>query len=135
MMENMPKKRPRLRRQFTPDFKAEIVDLCLRGDRSVPEIVKDFDLTETAVRLWLAQADESHQPKDLSEERAGRTRRAEAGKPPPAGGHRDPQAGHGFLGEGDPVTVDPFIEVEKHAGHSVKRPCDLLKVSRSAYYQ
>ncbi|MFF8265589.1 transposase [Streptomyces virginiae] len=65
MMENMPKKKPRLRRQFTPDFKAEIVDLCLRGDRSVPEIVKDFDLTETAVRLWLAQADESHQPKDL----------------------------------------------------------------------
>ncbi|GGQ43236.1 MULTISPECIES: transposase [Streptomyces] len=71
MMENMPKKKPRPRRQFTADFKAEIVEMCLRGDRSVPEVVKDFDLTETAVRLWLAQADESHQPKDLErDERA-----------------------------------------------------------------
>ncbi|MFE5828587.1 hypothetical protein ACFQ7B_43710, partial [Streptomyces erythrochromogenes] len=33
--------------------------------------MKDFDLTETAVRLWLAQADESHQHKDLErDERA-----------------------------------------------------------------
>ncbi|MFD0378306.1 transposase [Streptomyces sp. NPDC127112] len=51
--------------QFTADFKAEIVDLCLRGDRSVPDVCKDFDLTESAVRLWLAQSDASHQPKDL----------------------------------------------------------------------
>jgi putative transposase len=32
------------------------------------------------------------------------------------------------------VTVHPFIEAEKHAGHSVKRACELLKVSRAAYY-
>ncbi|MFJ8015099.1 transposase [Streptomyces sp. NPDC096339] len=53
----MANRRPRRpRRQFTPEFKAEIVELCRRGDRSVPEVVKDFDLTETAVRLWVAQA-------------------------------------------------------------------------------
>ncbi|MEW2418914.1 IS3 family transposase [Streptomyces sp. NPDC046866] len=33
------------------------------------------------------------------------------------------------------MTVDPFIEAEKRAGHSVKRACELMKVSRSAYYQ
>ncbi|WCD91007.1 hypothetical protein KPP03845_107436 [Streptomyces xanthophaeus] len=32
------------------------------------------------------------------------------------------------------MTVDPFIEAEKQAGHSVKRACELMKVSRSAYY-
>jgi putative transposase len=32
------------------------------------------------------------------------------------------------------VTVHPFIEAEKRAGHSVKRACDLLKVSRTAFY-
>jgi putative transposase len=32
------------------------------------------------------------------------------------------------------VTVHPFIEAEKRAGHSVKRACELLKVSRAAYY-
>ena len=40
----------RKRRSFTPEFKAEIVDLCRRGDRSIGQIAKDFDLTETAVR-------------------------------------------------------------------------------------
>ena len=43
-------KKPRKRRSFTPEFKAEIVDLCLLGDRSIGQIAKDFDLTETAVR-------------------------------------------------------------------------------------
>jgi transposase InsO family protein len=31
--------------------------------------------------------------------------------------------------------VDPFIEAEEVAGHSVKRCCELLEVSRSAYYE
>ncbi|MEU9148951.1 transposase, partial [Streptomyces sp. NPDC048349] len=65
MMENMANRKPRRpRRQFTPEFKAEIVELCRRGDRSVPEVVKDFDLTETAVRLWVAQAQgQDNEPK------------------------------------------------------------------------
>jgi histidinol phosphatase-like PHP family hydrolase len=45
-MESMGKK-PRRRRSFTPEFKAEIVELCLRGDRSVGRVAKDFGLTET----------------------------------------------------------------------------------------
>jgi transposase len=55
-MESMGKK-PRRRRSFTPDFKAEIVDLCQRGDRSVGQVAKDFDLTETAVREWVKQSE------------------------------------------------------------------------------
>ncbi len=50
-MESMGKKKPRrLRRSFTPEFKAGIVGLCRRGDRSVGQVAKDFELTETAVR-------------------------------------------------------------------------------------
>jgi putative transposase len=33
------------------------------------------------------------------------------------------------------MTVWPFIEAEKAEHHSVKRACELLEVSRSAYYQ
>jgi putative transposase len=33
------------------------------------------------------------------------------------------------------VKVDPFIEAEEAAGHSVKRCCDLFEVSRAAYYE
>jgi len=55
-MESMGKK-PRRRRSFTAEFKAEIVELCQRGDRSVGQVSKDFDLTETAVREWVRQAE------------------------------------------------------------------------------
>ena len=54
-MESMGKK-PRPRRSFTPEFKAEIVELCSRGDRSVGQVASDFDLTETSVREWVKQA-------------------------------------------------------------------------------
>jgi transposase len=57
IMESMGKKKPRPRRSFTPVFKAEIVELCQRGERSVGQIARDFDLTETAVREWLRQAE------------------------------------------------------------------------------
>ncbi|MEW9551173.1 transposase [Nonomuraea sp. NPDC050783] len=53
----MGKKKPRPRRSFTPEFKVEIVELCRRGDRSVGQVAKDFDLTETAVRQWMRQAE------------------------------------------------------------------------------
>jgi putative transposase len=33
------------------------------------------------------------------------------------------------------VKVDPFIEAEKVAGHSVAKACGLLEVSRAAFYQ
>ena len=56
-MESMGKKKPRPRRSFTAEFKAEIVELCQRGDRTVGQVAKDFDLTETAVREWLKQAE------------------------------------------------------------------------------
>ena len=33
------------------------------------------------------------------------------------------------------MKMDPFIEAEEVAGHSVKRCCELFEVSRAAYYQ
>src|SRR5579863_635360 len=56
-MESMGRKKPRPRRSFTAEFKAEIVEQCQRGDRSVGQVARDFDLTETAVREWVKQAE------------------------------------------------------------------------------
>jgi transposase len=53
IMETVGKKKPRPRRSFTPEFKAEIVDACRRGDRTIGQVARDFDLTETAVRDWV----------------------------------------------------------------------------------
>jgi len=47
----------RLRRSFTPEFKAHTVELVRTSGKSVGEVSRDLDLTETAVRRWVAQAD------------------------------------------------------------------------------
>jgi len=57
IMETMAKRKQRPRRSFTPEFKADIVDACRRGDRSIGQVARDFDLTETAIREWVRQAD------------------------------------------------------------------------------
>ena len=72
-METMERKKPpRPRRSFTPEFKAEIVELCRQGDRSIGQIAKDFDLGETAVRAWVHQAeiDQGERAGLTTEERA-----------------------------------------------------------------
>jgi transposase len=39
-----------------PEFKADIVECCCR-DRTIAQVARDFDLTETARREWVKQAD------------------------------------------------------------------------------
>lgn len=46
----------RKRRKFTKEFKAEVVELCERGDRSIGEVSRDLSLTETSVRECVRQA-------------------------------------------------------------------------------
>jgi transposase len=57
IMETMERKKPRPRRSFTPEFKADIVERCRAGDRTIGQVARDFDLTETAVRAWVHQAE------------------------------------------------------------------------------
>ena len=57
MMETVGRKKSRPRRSFTAEFKADIVERCRRGDRSIGQVAGDFDLTETAVREWVKQAE------------------------------------------------------------------------------
>jgi transposase len=49
--------RARGRRSFTPQFKAETVDICRRGDRSIAQVARDYGLNESTVRAWVKQAD------------------------------------------------------------------------------
>lgn len=52
-----PKKPRRKRRQFTAEYKAEVVSLGKAGGRSIGQVAKDMGLTETAVREWVRRAD------------------------------------------------------------------------------
>ena len=44
------------RREFTEEFKAEVVALCLQGDRNASRVARDLGLTDSAVRRWVTQA-------------------------------------------------------------------------------
>ena len=46
----------RKKRVFTPEFKADAVRLCLNGDRSITQVAKDLELTESALRAWVTRA-------------------------------------------------------------------------------
>ena len=47
----------RKRRTFTPEFKADAVRLAKAGDRTIGQVAKDLDLTETALRDWVRRAE------------------------------------------------------------------------------
>jgi transposase len=47
----------RARRTFTAEFKAETVELIRTSGKSIGQVCRDLDLSETAVRRWVAQAE------------------------------------------------------------------------------
>jgi transposase len=47
---------PQPRRSFTREFKAQTVELVRTSGKSLSQICRDLDLTETAVRRWVEQA-------------------------------------------------------------------------------
>jgi transposase len=49
--------RGRTRRAFTAEYKAQVVELCRTSGKSVGQVCRDLNLTETAVRRWVAQAE------------------------------------------------------------------------------
>jgi transposase len=55
MKQQIKERRPR--RTFTNEFKAEVIAFCRQPGHSIAMAVKDFDLTESAVRSWLRQDD------------------------------------------------------------------------------
>ena len=51
------KKQARSRRSFTKEYKDDAVRLCKQGDRSIGQVARDLELTETALREWVRRAD------------------------------------------------------------------------------
>jgi transposase-like protein len=47
----------RKRRSFTKEYKAEVVGLIRKSGKSIGTVARELDLTETAVRRWVAQAE------------------------------------------------------------------------------
>src|SRR5512140_2391348 len=61
----------RKRRHFTPEYKAQVVEVVRTSGKRVGQVAKELDLTETAVRAWVKQAEidekgDPHGPMDLA---------------------------------------------------------------------
>ena len=50
----------RKRRQFSDEFKQEAVSLSKQGDRTMGDVARELDLTESALRLSVTQHDADH---------------------------------------------------------------------------
>lgn len=50
-------KKRRARRRFTDEFKAQVVKKVLSSGKTAGQVARDLDLTETAVRNWVRQAE------------------------------------------------------------------------------
>jgi transposase len=53
-MSKSKERRPR--RSSTPEFRAEVLELCRTGGQTVAEVCQRLGLHENTVRLWLRQA-------------------------------------------------------------------------------
>lgn len=52
----------RKRRTFTAEYKAEVVKLIETSDKSISQIARDLDLTDSAVRDWVDKARQQRTP-------------------------------------------------------------------------
>ncbi|MCY0996235.1 transposase [Myxococcus sp. MISCRS1] len=133
-MSESEKNQRRRRRSFNPEFKAGAVKLVLEEGKSVVEVAKDLDLTETAFRRWLEQAKTdkglgkpdaltSEEHAELSEPRK-RVRQLKR--------ERDLQKDGRLLREGDGVKFR--FSPEEKASLLVAFMCRQLGVSRTGDY-
>ncbi len=131
----------RTRRSFTEEFKAGAVRLVLDEGKTVGEVARDLDLTESALRNWVEQA-----RADRTQGQDGRLTTAEREElarlrkenRAAADGARHPKKSGGLLREGERVRF-AFVDAEK-AEFPVATLCQcsaglaqrLLRVARAA---
>src|SRR3989475_12970718 len=112
----------RKRRKFTTEYKAEVVGLVRASGKSIGQVARELDLTETAVRAWVRQAaiDRRRDPQGplTSEERADLTRLRRGEETGTVGGGFLPQAA-GFFARGGKRASSSS---RRRRGHTRKRP-------------
>jgi hypothetical protein len=118
---------PRPGRFFPPEYKAEVVELICTTGKTVGQVARELDLTETAVREWVKRAGLTTAERDelrrLPREVLSCVRSVRSCARPRCSS------------PGRPVTVSCYrlIDAEK-AHHPVSRLCRVLGVARAGYH-
>lgn len=58
-MEESESKGRRRQRAFTDEYKADVVAMCQRGDRSVKAVAQDLGLSVSTVHQWVKASEET----------------------------------------------------------------------------
>ena len=59
-------KKKRQRRQFSPEYKAEVVSLIRTSGRSISEVAHELDIADSVVRNWMRDAEETTGKKTMT---------------------------------------------------------------------
>ena len=133
MAEERKPRRPR--RSFSDEFKAGAVQRVLDGGRTIPQVARDLDLTESALRGWVEQAHADAgkgKPGALtSSEREELTRLRKENRELRMD-REILEKSRGLLREREALRFG-FIDEEK-AFFPVSRLCAVLRVSRAGFY-
>ncbi|WP_233597565.1 MULTISPECIES: IS3 family transposase [Corallococcus] len=133
--EEKSKKARRPRREFSVEYKAQAVKLVVEEGKSIPQVARDLDLTESALRLWVEQMKTDRgegKPGALTTVEREELARLRKENRELRMEREILKNGGGLLREGDEVKFT-FIHAEK-ALYPVAVLCRHLGVSRSGYY-
>jgi putative transposase len=128
---------PRTRPPYPPEFRTEAVRMLRAGLRSPKQLAAELGCSEQTLRHWWRQdeADRGERRDLLSSEERQRLRELEREKQGVASGARDPEAGRGFLCQGERSTVTRFRFVEAEAAQfPVSLLCRVVGVTRQGFY-
>jgi transposase-like protein len=59
-------KKKRQRRQFSPEYKAEVVALIRKSGRSIGEVARELDIADSVVRSWAKDAEQTTGKKTMT---------------------------------------------------------------------
>jgi len=104
------------------------------GDRSVPAVCREMDLSETAVRTGSRSRSRCRRAGRADDRGARGVAAVAAGESNPARRARHLEAGGDFLRDGDPMSRYRFVEAESRR-YPVAQVCRIAEVSRAAYYE
>lgn len=54
----------RRRRSFTPEYKAEVVSLCLSGEKSIAQVARELEIARQVVQRWVTEWETSNGERD-----------------------------------------------------------------------
>ena len=126
---------PEQRRKFSPQFKAEAVQMVIETGKPIAEVARDLGIHDGTLGNWV-NAWRQANPEPDSRDAGGACPRERDGRrdPPAADGKRVPEKSRGLLRPDAPVAERcALIEAEK-ANYPILWMCRLLGVPRSTFY-